>query len=137
MPNDFNEARAKFTIRWEEELPTKQDSTTDLTSADPFRSKYAALKPSLQPGMSWKVFLCASAEAVESFEKEAPHTNAKSYSRRPQAPFLLAVTANEYSFMDDYETPRLKPVFKVAAEALVEPFFSVLNTGTPLRWVTR
>lgn len=137
IPKDFNEARAKFTIWWEEEVLARQGSTTAITSADPFRSKYAALKPSLEPGMSWRVFLYASPEAVESFEKEAPHTNEESYPRRPRAPFLLAVTAKNYSYLDDYEIPRLKPVFKIAAEALVEPFFSVLNTGTPLRRMTR
>lgn len=139
LPNDFHEARSKFTIRWEDKAPAKQESTTDVPIIDSLRSRYAAVKPCLEPGLTWKVLLCASPKAVESFEELAPHTDEKSHIRRPQAPFLLAVAASKYACMqdDDYQSSRFKPVFKVAAEALVEPFFSVLGTGTPLRKVTR
>lgn len=139
IPDDFHEARSKFTIRWEEKAPANQESTTDVPIIDSLRSRYAAVKPGLEPGLTWKILLCASPEAVESFEELAPHTNEKSHIRRPQAPFLLAVAASKYAYMqdDDYQSSRFKPVFEVAAEALVEPFFSVLGTGTPLWKVTR
>lgn len=139
IPDDFNEARSKFTIRWEDEAPAKQESTGDVSILDSLRSRYAAVKPCLEPGLTWKVLLCASPKAVESFEELASHTDEKSHIRRPQAPFLFAVAANKYAYMqdDDYQSLQFKPVFKVAAEALVEPFFSVLGTGTPLWKVTR
>lgn len=139
IPEDFHEARSKFTIRWEEEAPAKQESTGDVSILDSLQSRYAAVKPGLEPGLTWKILLCASPKAVGSFEELAPHINEKNRIRRPQAPFLLAVAASKYAYMqdDDYQSSRLKPVFKVAAEALVEPFFSVLGTGTPHWKVTR
>lgn len=139
IPDNFNEARSKFTIRWEEEAPAKQKSTGDVSILDSLRSRYAALKRGLEPGLTWRILLCASPEAVQSFEELAPYTDEKSHIRRPQAPFLLAVGASRLAHLqyDDYESSRLKPVFKVAVEALVEPFFSVLGTGTPLWKVTR
>lgn len=137
--DDFNEARAKFTIQWEEEAPAKQDSTTVIPSSDSFRSEYTALKTSPDSGLSWDLFLCASPEAVESFEKEASNTNETSSLWRPRAPFLLAVAADRDAGLqpDHEESIWLKSVVKVAAEALVESLIDVVHMGTPLQRVTR
>lgn len=138
IPDDFNEARAQFTIQWEE-VSAGQESTTAIPSSDSFRSEYAALKSSLNSGLSWNVFLCASPEAVESFEKEASNTDETSSLWRPRAPFLLAVAADKNAGLEPDHEERiwLKPVFKVAAEALVEPLIDVVDMGTPLQRVTR
>lgn len=138
IPDDFNEARTKFTIRWEE-TPAGKESAVPIPSADSFRSEYAALRPNLNSGLSWDVFLCASTEAVESFEKEASNTDETSSLWRPQAPFLLAVAADKDAGLENGHEERiwLKPVFKVAAEALVESLIDVVDMGTPLQRVTR
>lgn len=139
IPDDFHEARARFTIRWEEEPPGGQEPSATVPSADSFRFKYAALKPTLSSGFSWDIFLCASPEAVESFEKEAPHTDETSNLWRPRAPFLLAVAADKEAGLEKGHEERiwLRPVFKVAAEALVESLIDVVDMGTPLQRVTR
>lgn len=138
IPDDFNEARAKFTIQWEN-MPAGQQSAANNATSDLFRSQYAALKPSLNFGLSWDVFLCASPESVESFEKEASNTNETSSLWRPRAPFLLAVAADKDAGLEPDHEERiwLKPVFKVAAEALVESLIDVVDMGTPLQRVTR
>lgn len=139
IPDDFNDARAKFTIQWEEVSAGQEESTAAIPSSDSFRSEYAALKPSLNSGLSWNIFLCASPEAVESFEKEASNTDETSSLWRPRAPFLLAVTADKDAGLEPghEESVWLKPVFKVAAEALVESLIDVVDMGTPLQRVTR
>lgn len=139
IPDDFHQARAKFTIRWEEEPRAGQEPNATVPSADSFRFKYAALKPTLSSGLSWDIFLCASPEAVESFEKEAPHTDETSNLWRPRAPFLLAVAADKEAGLESGHEERiwLKSVFKVAAEALVESLIDVVDMGTPLQRVTR
>ncbi|KAG6356478.1 hypothetical protein INS49_015866 [Diaporthe citri] len=138
IPDDFDKARAKFTIQWEE-FPAGQESTSAIPSSELFRSEYAALKPILNSGLSWDVFLCASTEAVESFEKEVSNTDEMSSLWRPRAPFLLAVAADKDAGLEPDHEERiwLKPVFKVAAEALVESLIDVVDMGTPLQRVTR
>ncbi|KAK7698335.1 hypothetical protein SLS64_012583 [Diaporthe eres] len=138
IPDDFDDARAKLTIQWEE-VPARQESSAANTSSDLFRSEYAALRPSLNSGLSWDLFLCASSETVESFEKEASNTDETSGLWRPRAPSLLAVAADEDAGLeiDHEERIWLKPVFKVAAEALVESLIDVVDMGTPLQRVTR
>ncbi|KAI7774073.1 hypothetical protein LA080_009310 [Diaporthe eres] len=138
IPDDFEAARAKFTIQWEE-VPATQESTAANASSDLFRSEYAALRPSLGSGLSWDLFLWASPEAVESFEKEASNTDETSSLWRPRAPFLLAVAADRDPGLEPDHEQRiwLKPVFKVAAEALVESLIDVVDMGTPLQRVTR
>ncbi|KAI0850383.1 hypothetical protein F5Y00DRAFT_233217 [Daldinia vernicosa] len=139
LPDDFNEARAKFEIQWVEEVPLDGGTLTTVASADSLRAKYAALRPSLDPGLCWDVFFCASPEAVESFENEASTTDETSSFWRARAPFLLAVSAHSESGLeeDHEETAWFKPVFKIAAEVLVESLFTVLDMGTPLRRITR
>ncbi|KAI2776508.1 hypothetical protein F4815DRAFT_449183 [Daldinia loculata] len=139
LPDDFDEARAKFEIQWVEEVPVNGEILTMIADADSLRAKYAALRPNLDPGLCWDVFLCASPEAVESFENEASTTDETSSFWRARAPFLLAVSAHSDSGLeeDHEETAWFKPVFKIAAEVLVESLFTVLNMGTPLRRITR
>lgn len=138
LPDDFDEARAKFKLQWVEDVSTDNVATA-ATDADLLRVKYAALKPNLDPGLCRAVFLCASPEAVESFEKEASTTDETSSFWRPRAPFLLAVTTENDAGLEEghEENVWFKPVFKVAAEALVESLVDVLDMGTPLQRITR
>lgn len=139
IPDDFHEARASFTIRWEDEAAAGQEPGGTVPVANSLRSRYAALKPTLSSGLSWDVFLCASAESVQSFEEEAPHTDERSDLWRTRAPFLLAVAADREAGLESghEESIWLKPVCKVAAEALVESLIDFVDMGTPLQRVTR
>ncbi|KAI2631457.1 hypothetical protein GGS26DRAFT_95903 [Hypomontagnella submonticulosa] len=139
LPDDFHEARAKFEIRWVDDVSTDFNTPTTASDEDSLRVKYATLRPDLDPGLNWEVFFYASPEAVESFEKEAPTTDENSSLWRAQAPYLLAVTAAADSGLEEEhdEAPWFKPVFKVAAEVLVESLFDILNMGTPLQRITR
>lgn len=125
--------------RGKSQVPPYQLQTRSAPIADSLRSKYAALKPTLNSGLSGDIFLCASPEAVESFEKEAPHTDETSILWRPWAPFVLAVAADKEAGLErgHEDSIWLKPVFKVAAEALVESLIDVVDMGTPLQRVTR
>ncbi|KAI0117448.1 hypothetical protein F4814DRAFT_287467 [Daldinia grandis] len=139
LPDDFDEARAKFEIQWVEEVSPNGGTLTTTANTDSLRAKYAALRPNIDPGLCWDVFLCASSEAVESFENNASTTDETSDFWRAQAPFLLAVSAHSDSGLGEghEETVWFKPVFKIAAEVLVESLFAVLDMGTPLRRITR
>ncbi|KAI0379384.1 hypothetical protein F5Y04DRAFT_259638 [Hypomontagnella monticulosa] len=139
LPDDFEEAMLKFEVRWVDDVSADIKMVTATSYEDSLRRKYAALRPSLEAGFDWEIFLCASPEAVESFEKGAPTTNENSSYWRAEAPFLLAITAAADSGLeeDHDEAPWFKPVFKIAAEVLVESLFDVLNMGTPLERITR
>lgn len=138
LPDDFDEARAKFELRWVEGVST-DDAATTTTGADSLRVKYAALRPDLDSGLCRSVFLCASPEAVESFEKESSSTDETSSFWRPRAPFLLAVATDDDAGLEEghEEIAWFKPVFKVAAEAIVESLVDVLDMGIPLQRITR
>ena len=60
LPEDYNEARDHFKIRWIEDPDLANASSGDL------RAKYSALRPALPPGLSHDLFLCASPRSVES-----------------------------------------------------------------------
>ncbi|KAI8962747.1 hypothetical protein F5Y11DRAFT_181512 [Daldinia sp. FL1419] len=139
LPDDFNQARAKFEIRWIDEVSTKNGTDTTIPNADSLRARYAALRPTLDHGLCWDVFLCASPEAIESFESEASATDEQSTFWRPRAPFLLAVSAYKDSGLeeDHDEAPWFKPVFKIAAEVLAESLFTALDMCVPLQRITR
>ncbi|KAI1802417.1 hypothetical protein F4811DRAFT_529757 [Daldinia bambusicola] len=142
LPDDFDEARAKFTVQWVDASETGTTmATTAIASAESLRSRYAALRPGLDPGMSWEIFLCASPEAVKSFEGEdgAADTDETSKIWRERAPFVLAFMAHGESGLeeDHDEAAWFKPVFKVAVEVLVESLLGVLDMGTSMERITR
>ncbi|KAI1477710.1 hypothetical protein F4774DRAFT_388289 [Daldinia eschscholtzii] len=135
LPDDFEEARAKFVVQWVDD----REIAIRPISADSLRAKYAAMRPSLDAALSWEIFLCASPEAVKSFEEEAANTDETSKFWRPRAPFMLAVVAHGDSGLeeDHEEAAWFKPVFKVAAEVSAESLFAVLDMGTSIPRVTR
>lgn len=88
------------------------------------------------------MFLCASPGAVESFlpapGAELPSPGSQRW--RSDAPFLLAVAADtEHKLEDGHEEREwLKPVFKVAAETLVDELWWLLDADImPVRRLTR
>ncbi|KAF4828209.1 hypothetical protein CGCTS75_v007563 [Colletotrichum tropicale] len=132
----IEEARSKFEIRWIEDAALADESADDL------RARFDGLKSDLPVGVSDKVFLVASGEAVASVldleEAEQPTTKSKWW--RPSAPFLLVVAADPEPGLEEGHEERgwFKPVFKVAAEVLVEELLWLLDSDImPLRRITR
>lgn len=140
-PHEIEAAQAQFEIRWIED--------PDLASADAekLRAKYGALLPELPPGLSFshqslRIFLCASPEAVASVLSLSPTELPTSESKRwrPKAPFLLAITPYADPGLEEGHEERgwFKPVFKIAAEVLVEEMWWLLEAGfITLRKITR
>lgn len=136
LPRDFAEAREGFEIRWIQ----KKDLAD--ASADDLRAEYSTIKADLPPGLAHPLFLCASPGAVESFlsvpDAELPKPTSKRW--RADAPFLLAVAVDPDPGLEDGHEERqwFKPVFKVAAETLVDELWSLLDADImPVRRLTR
>ncbi|KAJ5005375.1 hypothetical protein K4K48_007361 [Colletotrichum sp. SAR 10_66] len=132
----MKEARSKFGIRWIE------DATLASESADDLRARFDDLNSDLPTGMSDKVFLVASEEAVASVldleEAERPTTKSKWW--RPSAPFLVVVAVDPDPGLEEGHEERewFKPIFKVAAEVMVEELLWLLDSDImPLRRITR
>ncbi|KAI8198969.1 hypothetical protein KHU50_008205 [Colletotrichum sp. SAR 10_65] len=132
----IEEARFKFEIRWIENSALANERADDL------RERFDNLKPYLPAGMSDKVFLVASDEAVTSVldleEAERPTTKSKWW--RPSAPFLVVVTVDPDPGLEEGHEERewFKPVFKVAAEVAVEELLWLLDSDImPLRIIAR
>ncbi|RYO91363.1 hypothetical protein DL764_008295 [Monosporascus ibericus] len=150
------EARSTFEIRWvevEEEAEETQAeegySRRNIIVADPverLRARYRTMRESgsLPPGLFLSIFLCASPAAVASVLSTSPKgdNNGKkpgttSPRWRSGAPFLLAVAAEEERGVMDDEANKsvgggrkkdwFKPVFKVAAEVLVDELWWVVE----------
>ncbi|KAI8185156.1 hypothetical protein K4K51_011943 [Colletotrichum sp. SAR 10_75] len=132
----IKEARSKFEIRWIE------DAALASESADELRARFDNLKSDLPAGVTDKVFLVASDEAVTSVldleEAERPTTKSKWW--RPSAPFLLVVAVDPDPGLEEGHEERewFKPIFKVAAEVMVEELLWLLDSDImPLRRITR
>ncbi|KAL3292533.1 hypothetical protein RB213_014182 [Colletotrichum asianum] len=132
----IEEARSKFEIRWIEDVALADES------ADELRARFDDLKPVLPAGMSDKVFLVASDEAVASVLdlEEAKRPTTKSKWWRPSAPFLVVVAVDPDPGLEEGHEERewFRPVFKVAAEVVVEELLWLLDSDImPLRRITR
>ncbi|KAI8269502.1 hypothetical protein K4K58_001169 [Colletotrichum sp. SAR11_239] len=132
----IEEARSKFEIRWIEDAALASESADDL------RARFDGLQPDLPAGMSDKVFLVASDDAVASVldleEAERPTTKSKWWW--PSAPFLVVVAVDPDPGLEEGHEERewFKPVFKVAAEVVVEELLWLLDSDImPLRRITR
>ncbi|KAI8160343.1 hypothetical protein K4K49_010254 [Colletotrichum sp. SAR 10_70] len=132
----IKEAMSKFEIRWIE------DAALASESADELRARFDNLKSDLPAGVTDKVFLVASDEAVTSVldleEAERPTTKSKWW--RPSAPFLLVVAVDPDPGLEEGHEERewFKPIFKVAAEVMVEKLLWLLDSDImPLRRITR
>ncbi|KAI8244157.1 hypothetical protein K4K55_006207 [Colletotrichum sp. SAR 10_96] len=132
----IQEARSKFGIRWIENAALADEN------ADELRARFDGLKPDLPTGLSDKVFLAASDEAVTSVldleEAERPTTKSKWW--RPSAPFLLVVAVDPDPGLEEGHEERewFKLIFKVAAEVMVEELLWLLDSEImPLRRITR
>ncbi|KAH6845742.1 hypothetical protein B0I37DRAFT_313182 [Chaetomium sp. MPI-CAGE-AT-0009] len=104
--------------------------------------KWGFLGKDLPAGLSHCLFLCASQEAVDSVtsldEDELP--TLESVPWRPTAPFLLAVSTDANPGLEEGHEERewFKPVFKVAAETIVDELWPLVDSGgMPLRRITR
>ncbi|KAJ0346171.1 hypothetical protein COL154_002640 [Colletotrichum chrysophilum] len=132
----IKEARSQFEIRWIEDAALASESADDL------RARFDGLKPDLPAGMSDKVFLVASNEAIASVLdlEEAERPTTKSMWWRPSAPFLVAVAVDPDPGLEEGHEERewFRPIFKVAAEVVVEELLWLLDSDImPLRRITR
>lgn len=166
--NDITEARGTFEIRWVEvkdEEPPQDGSKAEATRTlvQRLRAQYRTMRDSgdIPPHTSLPLFLCVSAEAVLSIPATLPSEDDDGGSMpsttsphwRPGAPFLLAVTAEDIqSPIDDDdeageqfhgggssgERSWFKPVFRVAAEVLIDPlWWTVERQITSIAKLTR
>ncbi|CAH0028861.1 unnamed protein product [Clonostachys rhizophaga] len=157
--DEIAEARSTFGIRW---VDVGDDRSRDRAEGDldhpnvtdpveRLRAEYRALRESdgFPPGLQLPLFLCASADAIASVLRIPPSSQPGTDSPRwrPGAPFLLVVTAeDEQGPVDDEasesgvgrEKDWFKPVFKAAAEVLVEELWGVAERQiTSMRNLTR
>ncbi|XXH02562.1 hypothetical protein Hte_008939 [Hypoxylon texense] len=133
---ECRDARTKFEIRWVE------DDGAIAADADALRERYAKLRPDLPSGLAQELFLCATPEAVDSVltPDTADRPAALPKWWRADAPFLVAVAADSDPGLEEGHEERgwFRPVFKVAAETLVEELWWLLDSGImPLRRITR
>ncbi|KAK8850937.1 hypothetical protein PGQ11_013416 [Apiospora arundinis] len=148
--DEIAEARRLFEIRWVDDVDDewKQMGKQGEEWTDKARAHYRAMRESgsLPLGLSSSVFLCASPEAMTSvlqttFEEVKEAAAAKS-RWRDNAPFFLVVAAEtEQGVEEDEENSGdhpaagsgggerdwFKPVFKAAAEVLVEELWWVVE----------
>ncbi|OTA55850.1 hypothetical protein K449DRAFT_387887 [Hypoxylon sp. EC38] len=134
--SDYEDARAKFEIRWIE------DDRASTADADVLRKRYAEMRPDLPSGLAQELFLCATPEAVDSVltPDAADRPTADSKWWRADAPFLVAVAADSDPGLEEGHEERdwFRPRFKVAAETLVEELWWLLDSDImPLRRITR
>jgi hypothetical protein len=138
------EATATFQIRWIEDDPRQLDGASIAT----LRKRYADLRPNLPTGLSQNVFLWISSDVVDSILDDDDDDDAvaevprlSSTKRwRPSAPYVLAVAAEADPGLEEGHEERrwFRPVFKVAAEVLVDEFWWLLDSDMmPLRRITR
>ncbi|KAL2879275.1 hypothetical protein SGCOL_005401 [Colletotrichum sp. CLE4] len=135
-PEYFKDAEAKFEIRWVE------DPALASAPAEDLRDRFDVMKSDLPAGLSEKVFLVASSAVVASVldlgEGDRPTTKSKWW--RTAAPFFIAVAADTDPGLEEGHEERewFKPIFKVAAETIVEEFWWLLDSDImPLRRITR
>jgi hypothetical protein len=137
------EAKATFQILWIENDPRQLDGANVAT----LRNTYADLRPDLPAGLSQNVFLWISSDVVESILGNDDDTAAAEVPQpsltkrwRPSAPYVLAVAADADPGLEEGHEERrwFRPVFKVAAEVLVDEFWWLLDSNMmPLRRITR
>ncbi|KAI0521629.1 hypothetical protein F5B22DRAFT_545444 [Xylaria bambusicola] len=142
VTEDASAAKAKLELRWIEDPAL--DGQTD---PDILRDRYSQIRPSLPPGQSQHVFLVASKDAIASVlddtndqktDEAAPFGYPPRW--RPNAPYILAVSADADPGLEEGHEERewFKPVFRVAAEVLVDEFWHLLDSDImPLRRITR
>ncbi|KAJ1325859.1 hypothetical protein MN608_09057 [Microdochium nivale] len=161
---DINEARSNFEIKWvevAESVGKKPDSATDAaddedaTMLNYLRTRYREMRGSgdheqqkLPAGLDQPLFLVANASSVGSVLAGAESTIPGKYWR-PDAPFLLAVAAEDELGPEDddgdareaggnSERSWHKPVFKVAAEVLVGELWPAVDRQiTSMETLTR
>ncbi|KAK7999410.1 hypothetical protein PG990_012010 [Apiospora arundinis] len=151
--DEIAEARRLFEIRWVEDVDGDEGDREHDEWKQPgnqgeqwickARARYRAMRESgsLPPGLSSSVFLCASPGAMNSLlqttSEEVKEAAAANSRWRDNAPFLLVVAAEtEQGIEEDEGNPAagsgrgerdwFKPVFKAAAEVLVEELWWVL-----------
>ncbi|KAK6829737.1 hypothetical protein PG987_010321 [Apiospora arundinis] len=147
--DEIAEARRLFEIRWVDDVDDewKQMGNQGEEWTDKARARYRAMRESggLPPGLSSSVFLCASSEALTSVlqitSEEVKEAAAAKSRWRDNAPFLLVVAAETEQGVEEDEEDSgdhpaagsgggerdwFKPVFKAAAEVLVEELWWVL-----------
>ncbi|CAH0043441.1 unnamed protein product [Clonostachys solani] len=157
--DEIAEAHSTFEIRW---VDVGDGGSRDRAEGDPdrpnvtdpverLRVEYRALRESdgFPPGLHLPLFLCASTEAMASVLRIPPSSQPGTDSPRWRlgAPFLLVVAAeDEQGPVDDEasesfgggEKKWFKPVFKAAAEVLVEELWGVAERQiTSMRNLTR
>ncbi|CAG9990105.1 unnamed protein product [Clonostachys byssicola] len=158
LADEIAEARSTFEIRWVDVGDGFRDGVEGdsdrLNATDPverLRAKYRALRESdgFPPGLHLPLFLCASTDSIASVLQMRPSSQPgiDSPRWRPGAPFLLVVAAeDEQGPVDDEgiepidggEQTWFKPVFKAAAEVLVEALWGVAERQiTSMRNLTR
>ncbi|KAI1142077.1 hypothetical protein F5Y05DRAFT_369641 [Hypoxylon sp. FL0543] len=133
---DYEDARAKFEIRWIE------DDGAVAGDVETLRNRYAKLRPDLPSGLAQEVFLCATSDAVDSVltSDAADRPIAGSNWWRADAPYLVAVAADSDPGLEEghEEQDWFRPAFKVAVETLVEELWWLLDSDImPLRRITR
>ncbi|KAI1420324.1 hypothetical protein F5Y12DRAFT_788345 [Xylaria sp. FL1777] len=141
VTEDASAARAKLELHWIEDPGL--DGQTD---PDILRDRYSQIRPSLPSGQSQNVFLVASKDAIASVLDDATDqkTDEAASSNLPRwrskAPYVLAVSADADPGLEEGHEERewFKPVFRVAAEVLVDEFWHLLDSDfMPLRRITR
>lgn len=151
---EVNEARSSFEINWVEVTVSADDDDDDATILNHLRSRYQEMRDQqkIPFGLDHHLFLVANASSVSSVLAAAASTTPGRYWR-PDAPFLLAVTAEvepspptgddddgATEAEDDSEPSRHKTVFKVAVEAIMEELWravdmQVVSMGNLTRFV--
>jgi hypothetical protein len=161
--DDIAEARRSFEIRWVEVDDDDQDTKgeegkgevgTGGDWVEKARASYRAMRESgvLPSGLDLPVFLCASPAAVASVLRTSPVEAKEAHEGKPRwrsgdVPFLLVAAAEteqgivEEDNDEEEETGErswFKPVFKAAAEVLVdELWWVVAEQMTSLGQMTR
>ncbi|KXJ85607.1 hypothetical protein Micbo1qcDRAFT_169283 [Microdochium bolleyi] len=155
--DEVNEARSSFAIKWVEIAAAADEKPDSAAMLNYLRSRYREMRASgdheqqnLPAGLDQPLFLVANASSVGSVLARAT-TPGKYW--RPDAPFLLAVAAEDELGPEDdandaseagasNERSWYKPVFKVAAEVLIGELWPVVDRqitsmGTLTRFVQR
>jgi hypothetical protein len=134
---DLFMVKAKFEIRWIE------DPVLDQASVEVLRDRYKQLQSDLPRDLSQDVFLSTSTQSIGSVlnvadTDETPSTESKPW--RPLAPYILAVLPFAQPELEEEHTERdwYRSVVKIAAEVLVDEFWSLLDADfMSLRKITR
>jgi hypothetical protein len=166
--DEIAKARRSFEIRWDEVDDDDEDAKgeegkgeagTEGDWVEKARASYRAMRESgvLPSGLDLPVFLCASPAAVASVLRTSPAEAKEAHEGKPRwrsgdVPFLLVAAAEteqgiveeddneeeEKTKVDSGKRSWFKPVFKVAAEVLVdELWWVVAEQMTSLGQMTR